>query len=49
MLEEIFLIIQGEQATRAKSVLSSLIKDIRDKKIIDNDDVENAIRLSSDK
>ena len=40
------LIIQGEQATRAKSVLSSLIKDIR-KKIIDNDDVENAIRLSS--
>ena len=41
------LIIQGEQATRAKSVLSSLIKDIREKKIIDNDDVENAIRLSS--
>ena len=41
------LFIQGEQATRAKSVLSSLIKDIREKKIIDNDDVENAIRLSS--
>ena len=41
------LIIQGKQATRAKNILSSLIEDIKEKKIIDNEDVENAIRLSS--
>ncbi len=41
------LIIEGKQATRAKNILSSLIEVIREKKIIDNDEVENAIRLSS--
>ena len=41
------LIIKGKQATRAKNILSSLIEVIREKKIIDNDEVENAIRLSS--
>ena len=41
------LIIEGKQATRAKNILSSLIEDIKEKKIIDNEDVENAIRLSS--
>ena len=40
------LIIQGKQATRAKNILSSLIEDIKEK-IIDNEDVENAIRLST--
>ena len=33
------LIIQGKQATRAKNILSSLIEDIKEK-IIDNEDVE---------
>ena len=41
------LIIEGKQASRAKHILSSLIEVIREKKIIDNDEVENAIRLSS--
>ena len=41
------LIIKGKQASRAKNILSSLIEVIREKKIIDNDEVENAIRLSS--
>ena len=41
------LTIQGKEATRAKNILSSLIEDIREKKTIDNDDVENAIRLST--
>ncbi|MDC3057356.1 PhoH family protein [Alphaproteobacteria bacterium] len=40
------LFIEGEEAKRAKYILSSLIKLIREKKIIDNDEVENAIRLS---
>ena len=40
------LFIEGEEAKRAKHILSSLIKLIREKKIIDNDEVENAIRLS---
>ncbi|PPR26597.1 MAG: PhoH-like protein [Alphaproteobacteria bacterium MarineAlpha9_Bin4] len=41
------LTIEGEEANRAKNILSSLIEIIREKKIIDNDEVENAIRLSS--
>ncbi len=41
------LFIEGEEAKRAKLILSSLIEIIREKKIIDNDEVENAIRLST--
>ena len=41
------LYIEGEEAKRAKNILSSLIELIREKKIIDNDEVENAIRLSN--
>ena len=40
------LFIQGEEANRAKNILTNLIELIREKKIIDNDEVENAIRLS---
>ena len=39
------LTIKGEQADRAKNIISSLIEAIREK-IIDKDEVENAIRLS---
>ena len=41
------LYIDGKEAVRAKTILSTLIEAIREKKIIDNDEVENAIRLSS--
>jgi len=38
--------IEGKEAGRAKNVLYSLIEAIREEKIIDNDELENAIRLS---
>ena len=43
---EIYFILREKKLKRAKYILSSLIKLIREKKIIDNDEVENAIRLS---
>ncbi len=40
------LYIEGEDASRAKNIIVSLIEVIREKKIIDSDELENAIRLS---
>ena len=39
--------IEGKEAERARKVISSLIAIIKEKKIIDNDEVDAAIRLSS--
>ena len=39
--------IEGKEAQRAKKVISSLIAIIKEKKIIDNDEVDAAIRFSS--
>ena len=41
------LYIEGKEAQRAKKVISSLIAIIKQKKIIDNDEVDAAIRFSS--
>ena len=40
------LCITGENADKAKSIIESLIDSAKDKRIIDNDEVEAAIRLS---
>ena len=42
------LYIEGKEARRAKEVIYSLIQVIKEKKIIDNDEVDAAIRLSSE-
>ena len=42
------LFIIGKNADKAKSVLESLIETVKDKRIVDNDEVEAAIRLSKD-
>ena len=40
------LCITGENADKAKNIIESLIDSVKDKRIIDNDEVEAAIRLS---
>ena len=39
--------IVGQEAYRAKNIIESLIETVKDKRIIDNEEVEAAIRLSS--
>ena len=39
------LCITGENAERAKNIIESLIESAKDKRIIDNEEVEAAIRL----
>ena len=40
------LCIIGKNAAKAKNVIESLIDTVKDKRIIDNEEVEAAIRLS---
>ena len=40
------LCITGENAYKAKNIIESLIESAKDKRVIDNDEVEAAIRLS---
>merc|ERR1712093_533594 len=42
------LYIRGKNAEKAKNVLESLIETVKDSRIVDNEEVEAAIRLSED-
>ena len=43
------LYISGQEAQRARSVLERLVLIVKDNRIVDNDEIEAAIRLSMDK
>ena len=42
MLEVIFYVLLGENADKAKNIIESLINTAKDKRIIDNEEVEAA-------
>ena len=43
------LYISGQEAQRARSILERLVLIVKDNRIVDNDEIEAAIRLSMDK
>ena len=48
MLEGNILCIIGENADKAKNIIESLINTAKDKRIIDNEEVEAAVRLCAE-